>query len=74
MKQKMYVIKKYIPARSAQEAINKEKKVAVDDVFVDAEWAGGRSPLLSDAVGFTTHAKKRRTKKSAGGEDMPLLS
>lgn len=49
---KLYVVKKYIVATCAAEAIKKDKTTDVHDVFVDGEWAGGRSPLLADSVGF----------------------
>lgn len=35
---KRFVIKKYIFAKSAIDAINKDKKTPVDDVWVDEQW------------------------------------
>lgn len=33
-----FVVRKYIMATSAQDALRKEKNVRPDDVWVDAEW------------------------------------
>ena len=38
MKNKRYIIHKYIMAKSAKEAIQKEVKEPVDSVFVDDDW------------------------------------
>ena len=37
-KQKLYIIKKYIMASSAKEAIRKDKKTDVGDVWIDDKW------------------------------------
>lgn len=38
MKNKLFVIRKYVYAKSAIDAIRKEKKVIVDDIWLDEEW------------------------------------
>ena len=48
----MYVVKKYIKAASAQEAIRKDAKHPVDDVWVDEEWKKGQANELAHAIGF----------------------
>lgn len=35
---KRYVVRKYIMAQSAQEALRKEKEILPDDVWVDEDW------------------------------------
>lgn len=47
-----YIVKKFVMARSASEAIKNERNVPVHDVFVDGEWAEGRGKQLTDAIGF----------------------
>lgn len=37
MKDKIYVVRKYVKATSAKDAILKEKKCEVDDVWLDCE-------------------------------------
>jgi hypothetical protein len=37
MKDKIYVVRKYVKAKSASDAILKEKKCEVDDVWLDCE-------------------------------------
>lgn len=53
MKQKRYVIRKYIMAKSASEALRKERKVRPDDVWVDDEWKKNNDKELISAIGFT---------------------
>ena len=48
----MFVIRKYIKARSALEAIQIEKNKPVDDVWVDDEWKKGGNKDLASAIGF----------------------
>lgn len=51
-KDKLFVIKKYIKARSASEAIRKDKSTAVDDVWVDEDWKKGEASGISRSLGF----------------------
>lgn len=50
--QKLYIIRKYIRASSAQEAIKLDKIKPVDDVWVDDDWKKGQAPNLASAIGF----------------------
>lgn len=52
--QKLFVIKKYIMADNAFQALKKEKKHAPDDCWVDEDWRKeNRSPKqLESAIGF----------------------
>lgn len=56
-KPKMYIIKKYIKARSAIEAIRKDKTHPVDDCWVDEDWQKGQKSELASAIGFITEHK-----------------
>jgi hypothetical protein len=47
--QKLFVVRKYIRAISAAEAITKDRKAPVDDVWVEEEW---KNKHLADAIGF----------------------
>lgn len=38
IKEKMFVVKKYVMARSAKEALAKEKKQEADDCWVEEGW------------------------------------
>lgn len=49
MKDKLYVIRKYVKAKSVQAALRKEKACDVHEVFVDDKW---KDHQLADAIGF----------------------
>ena len=51
-KEKMFVVKKYIMARSAKEALDKDLKTPADDCWVDEEWRKNDKDKLADAIGF----------------------
>ena len=40
-KHKLFIIRKYIMAKNANDAIKKDKTSPVDDVWVDDEWKKG---------------------------------
>lgn len=48
-KPKLYVVRKYIKADSAMQAIKKEKSVPVHDVWIDEKW---QEKELPGAIGF----------------------
>lgn len=50
---KRFVVRKYIMARNAKEAIEKDSKTQVDDVWVDEKWMDENKKHFSDAIGFT---------------------
>lgn len=52
--QKLFVVRKYIMAKSAQEAIKKDKAHPVDDVWISDEW---HSKHIE--IGFNEPKKKR---------------
>ena len=48
-KDKLFIVKKFIKAQNALEAIKKDKTHPVDDVYIDSQWCDKN---LADAVGF----------------------
>lgn len=53
----MYIIRKYIKANSAAEALAKEKEVDADDVWVDDDWKK-ENQNMTNAVGFIVEDDK----------------
>lgn len=53
--QKLFIVRKYIMASSAQDALRKEAKTKPDDVYVDSDWQKGQADRLADAIGFHTN-------------------
>jgi hypothetical protein len=48
-KPKMYIVRKYIKARNVKEALRKEPKVEVHDLWIDDKWSENELP---SAIGF----------------------
>lgn len=48
MAKDLYVINKFIMADSAEEALKKEKKAKVSEIFVDSEWRKHKIEKLID--------------------------
>ena len=48
-KPKMYIVRKYIMANNASQAIRKDKTTPVHDAWVDNEW---KTDHLASAIGF----------------------
>jgi hypothetical protein len=48
-KQKLYVVRKYIKAGNAAQALRKDKTTPVHDVWVEDNW---KDKSLADAIGF----------------------
>lgn len=51
----MFVIKKYVMAPNAREAIRRERKVEVDDLWIDEDWRKNNNDKLTEAIGFRQH-------------------
>ena len=51
-KYKLFVVRKWIKAKSAKEAIKKEKSHEVDDVWVDDDWRKAQSSETEGKLGF----------------------
>ena len=56
--QKRFIVRKYIMAKSASEALRKERKYRPDDVYVDDAWLNAHGKDLSSAIGFTTDSPR----------------
>lgn len=54
---KQFVVRKYVMAFSAFEAIKKEKTYAVSDVFVDEEWLKNNQEYKPANIGFNGKKK-----------------
>ena len=57
-KEKMFVVKKYIMAKNAQDALRKEKNHPADDCWVDEEWRKNKTDNLASAIGFEIENEK----------------
>lgn len=49
---KRYIIRKYVMAKSAEEALKKERKMIPDDVWIDEDWKKDNPKNLESAIGF----------------------
>jgi hypothetical protein len=50
---KRYVVRKYVMATSAHQALRKERKIRPDDVYVDDDWKKENPKKLESAIGFS---------------------
>lgn len=56
--QKRFIVRKYIMAISAKEAIKKERIITPDDVWVDEDWKKDNPNQLQSAIGFRVHTQE----------------
>jgi hypothetical protein len=56
--EKLYVVRKYIMATSAKQAILKDKTAPVEDVWVDTDWQKRQTQILASAIGFTHYPQE----------------
>lgn len=54
-KPKMYIVRKYIIATGASQAIRKDKDTPVHDCWVDDDW---KNKNLAGAIGFETYQEE----------------
>lgn len=54
VKLKRYIVRKYIMAKSAHEALRKERRTRPDDCWVDEDWKKENPDQLVSAIGFAT--------------------
>lgn len=54
----MFVVRKYIMATSAKDALRKEKKIPPDDVYIDNDWQKGQCNNLANAIGFEATSER----------------
>lgn len=52
---KLFILRKYVKARSVQEAIRLSKNAEWDDVYVSDDWKEGTVNQLASAIGFETY-------------------
>lgn len=55
IKDKLFVVRKYIMAKSAQDALRKERKSLPDDCYVHDAWQNTNINQLESAIGFTAN-------------------
>lgn len=58
MKDKLFVVKKFIMAKSVKDALKKERNTPVDSVWIDDEWAKGNAKSLVEAIGYATQGER----------------
>lgn len=51
VRDKLFIVRKYVKANSAAQAIRREKKIAVHDVYIDADWED-KHRIDTYAIGF----------------------
>lgn len=49
---KLFIVRKYVMAESAQDALRKEKNIKPDDVWIDEEWKKMNEGKLKTPFGF----------------------
>ena len=49
---KLFIVRTYIMARNAPDALRKFRKQEPDDVYVSDDWKEGKNKELSTAIGF----------------------
>jgi hypothetical protein len=52
---KLFIVRSYIKAKNAPDALRKFRKQEPDDVYVSDDWKEGKNNTLSYAVGFEAH-------------------
>lgn len=58
-KLKLFIVRKWILATSAKDALKKEKRYQADDIFVDDDWRKTNGDdYQSKAIGFYARSKK----------------
>lgn len=56
--EKLYVVRKYIMATSAKQAILKDRTAPVEDVWVDTDWQKRQTEILASAIGFAHYPQE----------------
>jgi len=57
-KTKRFIVRKYIMAKTAAEALKLERRYRPDDVWVDEDWKKDHGNQLSSCIGFTTDSPR----------------
>lgn len=62
---KQFIVKKYVMAKNAQDALRKERSIKPDDVWIDEEWKKiNMENVTQKDVGFTNKHEKTIRKQS----------
>ena len=51
--EKRFIVKKFIMAKSAHEALKKERRIRPDEVFIDDDWAKANPNQLTSVIGYS---------------------
>lgn len=51
--EKRFIIKKYVMAKSAHDALKKERRIRPDDVWVDEDWKKENPNQLASVIGYS---------------------
>lgn len=62
-KDKLFIVRYYVKAKNAKEALKKARQQEADDVWVDEEWKKGNAEQLASAIGFQTERSDSQTIK-----------
>ena len=52
---KLFILRKYVKAKSVQGAIRLSKNSEWDDVYVSDDWKEGKNNNLASAIGFESY-------------------
>jgi hypothetical protein len=50
---KRYIVRKYVMATSAHDALKRERRYRPDDIFIDDDWRKENPNRLESAIGFS---------------------
>ena len=52
---KLFIVRSYIKAKNASDALRKFRKQEPDDVYVSDDWKEGKNNQLASAIGFESY-------------------
>jgi hypothetical protein len=52
---KLFIVRSYIKAKNAPDALRKFRKQEPDDVYVSDDWKEGKNNQLASAIGFEAY-------------------
>jgi hypothetical protein len=59
---KLFIVRKYVTASSAAEALRIEKRIAPDDIWLDDDWKKSQPNAGANVMGFSPKRRKSRKK------------
>jgi hypothetical protein len=64
MTKKLFIVRKYVTASSAAEALRIEKRVPPDDIWLDDDWKKSQPNAGANVMGLVVkHRKDRKVKR-----------